>query len=135
VLVGFVLVLLAGLYASVEAGPWLIAVAMTVTGLGGGFVISPNQTLTLTEVPVTQGGVAGSMAQVGQRVGTAIGVAAVISTFYAALYAGNGRSDQIQVYRDGFLGGMAVVIALVGIAVIFAVIDLIGYRRAARTRS
>ncbi|MCU1408678.1 MAG: transporter [Microbacteriaceae bacterium] len=133
VLVGFVLVLVAGLNASVDSAPWLIAAAMAVAGLGGGFVISPNQTLTLTEVPVTQGGVAGSMAQVGQRVGTAIGVAAVISTFYAALYAGNGQSDQVRVFREGLFGGMSVGIALVIVSAIFAVIDLIGYRRATRT--
>jgi EmrB/QacA subfamily drug resistance transporter len=130
VVVAFVLVLFAGLFASAESAPWLIAAAMTVAGAGGGLVISPNQTLTLMEVPVTQGGVAGSMAQVGQRVGTAIGVAAIVSTFYAALYAGAGKADHVQVFRDGFQGGMLVALALVGVALVFAVIDLVGYRRA-----
>jgi EmrB/QacA subfamily drug resistance transporter len=134
VVVGFVLVLIAGLYASADGAPWLIAAAMIVTGAGGGFVISPNQTLTLGEVPVTQGGVAGSMAQVGQRVGTAIGVAAIISTFYAALYAGRGTSDHVQVFRDGFLNGILVALAFVGIAVVIALVDVIGYGRVRRLR-
>jgi MFS family permease len=129
VVVGFVLVLLAGLNASADTAPWLIAAGMIVTGAGGGFVISPNQTLTLSEVPVTQGGVAGSMAQVGQRVGTAIGVAAIISTFYAALYAGRGTSSHVVMFREGFLNGMLVALVCVGVAVVIAAIDVIGFRR------
>ncbi len=128
VMIGFVLVLLAGLLAPADLAPWLIAAAMTVTGAGGGFVISPNQTLILTEVPVTQGGVAGSMAQVGQRVGTAIGLAAVISTFYATLYAGANQPDHVQAFRDGFLNGILVALGLVAIALMIAVVDHFGHR-------
>lgn len=128
VVIGFVLVLLAGLFAPADIAPWLIAAAMTVTGAGGGLVISPNQTLTLTEVPVTEGGVAGSMAQVGQRVGTAIGVAAVISTFYATLYAEANQPDRVHVFRDGFLNGILVVLGLVAVALGIALVDLFGRR-------
>ena len=128
VVIGFVLVLLAGLFAPADIAPWLIAAAMTVTGAGGGLVISPNQTLTLTEVPVTEGGVAGSMAQVGQRVGTAIGVAAVISTFYATLYAEAHQPDRVHVFRDGFLNGILVVLGLVAVALVIALVDLFGRR-------
>lgn len=132
VVVGFVAVLLAGIFATRELTPWLIAAAMTISGAGGGLVISPNQTITLMDVPVTQGGVAGSMAQVGQRVGTAIGVAAVISTFYAVLYDGAGSPFHIQVFRDGFMSGMTVAIALIGVALAFAFLDLFGHRRSLR---
>jgi MFS family permease len=128
VMIGFALVLLAGLFASVDLAPWLIAAAMTMTGAGGGLVISPNQTLTLSEVPVTQGGVAGSMAQVGQRVGTAIGVAAIISTFYATLYAEASEPDRVQVFRDGFFSGILVALALIAVALVFALVDLFGGR-------
>ncbi|MDO9395986.1 MAG: MFS transporter, partial [Herbiconiux sp.] len=84
--VGFVLVLLAAVLPPADVSIWLMAAAMAVAGAGGGLVISPNQTLTLAEIPVTEGGVAGSMAQVGQRVGTAMGVAAASSIFFATLY-------------------------------------------------
>jgi predicted MFS family arabinose efflux permease len=129
---GFLAVLVAGMLADREATPWWIAAAMTIAGAGGGLVISPNQTITLAEVPVTQGGVAGSMAQVGQRVGTAIGVAAVISTFYAVLFDGAGSPFHIQVFRDGFQSGMMVALALIGIALVFALLDLFGHRRSQR---
>ncbi len=59
--------------------PIAVALAMTVAGAGGGAVISPNQTLMLEDIPVAQGGLAGSLAQVGQRIGTAIGLAAALS--------------------------------------------------------
>jgi MFS family permease len=99
-----------------------------MTGAGGGLVISPNQTLTLSEVPITQGGVAGSMAQVGQRVGTAIGVAAIISTFYATLYAEASQPDRVQVFRDGFLNGILVALVLIAVALVFALVDLFEHR-------
>src|SRR3954468_16965915 len=64
VIVGFVLDVLAAILAPPEIAAWLMAGALAIAGAGGGFVVSPNQTLTLAEVPVSEGGVAGSMAQV-----------------------------------------------------------------------
>jgi MFS family permease len=47
VIVGSTLALLAAVLSSRELTPWLMAAALGVAGLGGGFVISPNQTLTV----------------------------------------------------------------------------------------
>ncbi|MEK8228584.1 hypothetical protein NKG05_25055 [Oerskovia sp. M15] len=53
----------------------------------------PNQTLTLARVPVELAGVAGSMLQLGQRVGSAMGIALVLSTYYSLKAGGStGRS-------------------------------------------
>ncbi|WP_338089612.1 MFS transporter [Nocardioides lijunqiniae] len=61
---------------------WPVAVpALLVAGLGGGAVISPNLTLTLTDVPPRMGGAAGGALQTGQRIGSAIG-AALLMTVY-----------------------------------------------------
>ena len=97
---------------------------MAVAGAGGGLVISPNQTLTLAEVPVSEGGVAGSLAQVGQRVGTAIGVAAVSSTFFSTLYREATTPDQLTVYHDGFRNGILIAIALITVSLIVGLVDL-----------
>ena len=123
VLFGFVLVLFAAIATSPDVTPWAMAAAMLVAGAGGGFVISPNQTLTLAEVPVTQGGVAGSMAQVGQRVGTAMGVAIATSTFYATLYRERG-GDMVEVYHDGFRNGLFVALGLMALALLVGLFDL-----------
>lgn len=120
---GFLLVLAAAVLPPPESSPWLMAAAMAVAGAGGGFVISPNQTLTLAEVPVDIGGVAGSMTQVGQRVGTAIGVAAASSVFFATLYREAGQVSMLATYHDGFRNGASVSVSLIVLALVFALLD------------
>ncbi|MGA1836363.1 MFS transporter [Herbiconiux sp. 11R-BC] len=125
VIVGLVLVLLAAVLPPAEDSIWLMGGAMAVAGAGGGLVISPNQTLTLAEIPPTQGGTAGSMAQVGQRVGTAMGVAAASSLFFATLYReGPGSGDTVMVYHDGFRSGFFVALGLLAVALVIGLLDL-----------
>src|SRR5207244_220274 len=92
----------AGLLA---AGPLLLA------GIGGGVVISPNVTLTLSEGPVRMAGAAGGALQTGGRVGAAIGTALLAGVYYSAL-EGTGRRQ-----------GVAVVAALL-CAIIFVLVAL-----------
>ncbi|SNS90838.1 hypothetical protein [Actinoplanes regularis] len=61
------------------AGPLLLA------GLGGGMVTSPNITLSLENVPVAMAGAAGGALQTAQRIGGAIGAAALATIFYHVL--------------------------------------------------
>jgi EmrB/QacA subfamily drug resistance transporter len=69
--------------------PLATALPLLVAGLGSGFVIAPNQTLTLSEVPVEQAGSAGGVLQTGQRIGGALGIAGVGAVFFAQLGSGN----------------------------------------------
>lgn len=100
----------------------VVAATQMVTGAGSGLVISPNQTLTLARVPLDRAGVAGSMLQVGQRVGSALGVAVALSTYYAALAEG---------VEGGVAAGRAllVTVSLVAVALVVGVVDLVGRRR------
>lgn len=66
---------------------WWVAVPLLVAGIGGGCVISPNTTMTLRCVPVSMAGSAGGALQTGQRIGGAIGTAALPGVFYAVLSA------------------------------------------------
>ncbi len=104
---------------------WVMAAPLLVAGVGSGLVISPNQTLTLSRVPVTRAGVAGSMLQVGQRIGTALGVAIALSTYYAALAAGVRG-------RDAAGRAMLVTVALVVVALVVGLVDLGARRRGER---
>lgn len=62
-----------------------MAAPLLLAGVGSGLVIAPNLTLTLSQVPVVGGGSAAGTLQTGQRVGSAIGIAAVGSVFFARL--------------------------------------------------
>ncbi|GMA25525.1 MFS transporter [Luteimicrobium album] len=100
----------------------VVAVTQCVAGAGSGLVIAPNQTLTLQEVPVRQAGVAGSMLQVGQRVGSALGISAVLSVYYGS--RAGGASGATSVGR-----GLLITIGLVLCALVVALLD--ARRRAA----
>ena len=104
VLVGIGLLVLAALYTPPEVTPWAMAGAMVIAGFGGGLVISPNQTLALADIPVKQGGLAGSVGQLGQRIGTAVGTAVALSLFYATIYRETGAADtqDLAVYQDAY---------------------------------
>ena len=70
-----------------------LAPALLLAGLGGGAVVSPNMTLTLAEVPPRMGGAAGGALQTGQRIGSAIGAALLMTVYqaFAVLHLGRGR--------------------------------------------
>jgi EmrB/QacA subfamily drug resistance transporter len=124
---GLVLVML-GLIASyvligvVHSGGtvgWALAAPFFVAGIGNGIVISPNQSLTLSEVPPQQGGAAGGVLQTGQRIGSAAGIAATGSLFYSLL------PDFQGAVRAGFL----VIVGFIAIALAVAVVDLVSNRQ------
>ncbi len=63
---------------------WWTATPLLVAGLGSGLVVTPNQALTLAQVPVSRAGSGAGMLQTGQRIGSAAGIATVGSVIFAA---------------------------------------------------
>jgi len=98
---------------------WWLVVPLLVAGVGSGLTISPNQALTLSEVPVEQGGSAGGLIQVGARVGSAIGIAAVGSVFYSAL--ADSRGD----YSTGLPLALGVSLGFVAVALLAGIVDVV----------
>jgi EmrB/QacA subfamily drug resistance transporter len=100
------LVGMAGVWLAVGAHPghdvalWT-ALPLLVAGLGAGLVISPNLTLTLSQVPVERAGSAGGVLQTGQRIGTAAGIAVTGSIFYNTLASSHG--DFASAFRHGIV--------------------------------
>lgn len=129
VIVGFSLDLVLAITLPAELAPWGMGAALLVAGIGGGFVISPNQTLTLADIPVSEGGVAGSMAQLGQRVGTSIGVAAATATYFATILRESGAQIGLTAYQDGFRNALLISIGLMIAALALGVVDLAARRR------
>jgi EmrB/QacA subfamily drug resistance transporter len=101
-----------------DAVGWALAAPFFVAGIGNGIVITPNQSLTLSEVPPRQGGAAGGVLQTGQRIGSAAGIAATGSLFYSLL------PDFPSAARAGFL----VIVGLLGVALLIAIVDMINDR-------
>lgn len=103
---------------------WAIALPLLLAGVGSGLVISPNQTLALSEVPVAMAGTAGGVLQTGQRIGTAIGIAAIGSAFFAEVASSHGD------YAMAFQHSLLVAIAFVLVSLVVAVVDVVTARRA-----
>jgi hypothetical protein len=122
VVVGFSAMVVVGQIVPVALIPWAVAGVMAIAGLGGGAVISPNQTLMLEDVPVTSGGLAGSIAQVGQRIGTAMGLAAVLSVYFGVVQSLG--ANESSSYGAGFGWGIAVSVGFVVLAFVFSLLDL-----------
>jgi EmrB/QacA subfamily drug resistance transporter len=104
---------------------WAAALPLLVAGIGSGLVISPNQTLTLSEVPVDRAGSAGAVLQTGQRIGTAMGIAAIGALFFARL-AGTGGD-----WGAAFRISLWVTVGFVLIALVVAGFDVVAGRRVA----
>lgn len=73
------------LHAGGYISPWWLMPALAFVGLAQGAVISPNQTLTLAEVPLAYAGSSGAIMQTGQRIGTSVGIAVLTAVVFALL--------------------------------------------------
>lgn len=115
-----------------EYNPLAMTIVLAMAGIGPGFLMAANQMRTLIDVPVTQGGVAGSFQQVGQRLGNAIGIAVGSAIFYALVVAvprdASGLPDptdpsSVAAYAYAFQMAMGVLFIFSLIALFFAALD------------
>lgn len=108
---GFIL-----LYEYYQTSIWWLLLSLGVLGLGQGAVISPNQAITLTDVPLAYAGSAGAIMQTAQRVGASIGIALITAiTFTTLSYFSWGIAINI---------GFASIIMLFIFALLVAIQDL-----------
>ncbi|SMX88528.1 drug resistance transporter, EmrB/QacA subfamily [Brevibacterium linens] len=103
---------------------WWLLLTLGITGLGQGMAISPNQTLTLAEVPVEYAGSSGGVMQTGQRVGTAIGIAIVTAVFFVV--------QPMAGYGAAIVAGFGFIALVIVFAGIIGLVDLARGRAKAR---
>jgi EmrB/QacA subfamily drug resistance transporter len=101
---------------------WVVIAPLLVAGLGGGMVTSPNVTLTLENVPVRMAGAAGGALQTMQRIGAAIGAAALATIFYSVL--NQTAYDYQAAVSDALLGTCAFML----LALLIALLEVIWRR-------
>ncbi|MEU4473364.1 MFS transporter [Micromonospora sp. NPDC023888] len=124
------LTIVVGLAATVVAlrlapdapAPWVTAGPLLVAGIGSGLVIAPNQTITLTDVPVAQSGSGAGMLQTGQRIGAAAGIAAVGSMFFSSLADSRGN------WTTSFERSLMLATGIIALALVCALIDILRTR-------
>jgi MFS family permease len=85
---------------------WWLTLSLSFFGLGHGSVISPNQALTLAEVPLAYAGSSGAIMQTGQRIGTSVGIAMIT----AVVFAVNAISSWHTAVSLGFMTIMVVIL-------------------------
>ncbi|UQN15794.1 MFS transporter [Gulosibacter sp. ACHW.36C] len=112
------------LHGTAGVSEWWLLGTLALTGIGQGLIVSPNQTLSLADVPLRYAGSAGGVLQTGQRIGTAIGIAVITSVAFSVATT-SGWDNALAI-------GFAAIIAVAGLAITVAVMDLRGTRRAAR---
>ena len=91
---------------------WVVLVpSLLVAGLGAGGVIGPTFTLTLADVPPSMGGAAGGAIQTGQRIGSSIG-AALLMTVYHVTADATSASRGLRTALLTAIGVLAVALAM-----------------------
>lgn len=91
------------------ASEWWLLATLGLVGVGQGAVITPNQTLTLADVPLEYAGSSGGIMQTGQRIGTSVGIAMITAVSFAVL----GISGWANAITIGFIViGLVILLAL-----------------------
>jgi len=94
---------------------WWLLLSLSFIGAAQGAIFSPNQALTLMDVPVQNSGSAGGLMQTSQRIGTAVGIAVITAIFYATVQGTGQWNTGITV---GFVAITVIVVATLVVAVI-----------------
>ena len=114
-------ILVVALRHTIGISEWWLLVSLALLGVGQALVISPNQTLTLAEVPLPYAGAAGGVMQTGQRVATSMGLAVVTGIAFTIQPAHG--------WTAAFIVSFAVVAVIVAAAGAVGVLDLLQGRR------
>ena len=123
--IGGLLLALFGLALSIvvvimhEAGHlsiWWLMASLAFVGVAQGTVISPNQTLTLADVPLDYAGSSGAIMQTGQRIGTSVGIAVITAAMFSTL--------AVASWSMAMVVGFGLISLVVFLALLVAIKDL-----------
>ena len=103
---------------------WWMLVTLAFIGTAQGMVISPNQTLTLQEVPLRYAGSSGGVLQTGQRIGTSMGLAIMTALAFSITAVSN--------WHWGMMGAF---VAIAVVVILAGIVGLIEVRRGGPRRA
>lgn len=125
IVVGGLMLAIFGLLASIgvillhefyQTSIWWLLLSLAFLGLGQGATISPNQAITLADVPIAYAGSSGAIMQTAQRVGASVGIALITAIAFTAL---NYFSWAIAISL-----GFITIISIIALALLVAIKDL-----------
>jgi EmrB/QacA subfamily drug resistance transporter len=106
------------------------ALPVLILGLGGGSIVTPNQTLTLTDVDPRMGGASGGVLQTAQRVGSTTGQTVLGTLFFltVANFAASGAighpAADPSAFANAFDVGLIGSLFFSGTALVLGLVDL-----------
>ncbi len=98
------------------ANVWWLLVSLAFIGAAQGMVITPNQTITLADVPLNYSGSAGGVLQTAQRIGTAMGLAVITAVAFTVLDSSG--------WAVAITAGFAAIAAVLAVTLVIAVVDV-----------
>ncbi|WP_421015271.1 MFS transporter [Glutamicibacter creatinolyticus] len=104
------------LNAQDQVSIWWLLLTLSFIGVAQGSIISPNQALTLMDVPVANSGSAGGLMQTSQRIGTAVGIAVITAIFY-------GTQHLTGEWNTAMTVGFIAITVMVVLTLVVAIID------------
>lgn len=108
-------------HESAGGSEWWLLLTLGILGAGQGLVVSPNQTLTLADVPLAYAGSAGGILQTAQRIGSSIGIVAITGLTFGMVSASG--------WDTAFVVGFLTIAAIVLLAALVGVADVVQSRR------
>ena len=109
-------ILVVWLHAIGAANEWWLLLSLTFVGVAQGSVISPNQALTLAEVPLEYAGSSGGIMQTGQRIGTSVGIAVITALTFTVLGFSN--------WSVALIAGFAAIFVVLILALVVGYADM-----------
>jgi len=100
---------------------WWLLLTLGFFGIGQGATISPNQALTLAEVPLDYAGSSGAVMQTGQRIGTSVGIAIITAIVFML--------EPISSWFTAVVAGFATIFVIILLSLLVAIKDLRDRRR------
>jgi len=101
---------------------WWLLLSLAFFGIGQGATISPNQALTLAEVPLDYAGSSGAVMQTGQRIGTSVGIAIITAIVFTI--------EPLSSWFTAVVVGFGSILLIILLSFFVAIKDLYDRRRA-----
>lgn len=115
------IMVVASLFADRHWTVWVVSALLGLAGAGSGLVISPNQALSLADVPGHVAGTASGLLQTLQRLGATVGLALMTAVFF--MVVGTAPNGDLSSHAHALVASMGVTVALLGIALAIGVVD------------